>query len=35
MDLEEDLYNSIFTALKHPVRRRILRMLDEDASTYS
>jgi len=35
MDLEEDLYNSIFTALKHPVRRRILRMLDEGASTYS
>jgi DNA-binding transcriptional ArsR family regulator len=35
MDLEEDTYNSIFTALKHPVRRRILRMLDEGANTYS
>jgi len=35
MDLEEDLYNSIFTALKHPVRRRIMRMLDEGVSTYS
>jgi DNA-binding transcriptional ArsR family regulator len=35
MELEEDTYNSIFTALKHPVRRRILRMLDEGANTYS
>ncbi len=35
MDLEEDMYNSIFTALKHPIRLRILRMLDEGANTYS
>jgi DNA-binding transcriptional ArsR family regulator len=35
MDLEEDTYNSIFTALKHPVRRRILRMLGEGSVTYT
>ena len=35
MDLEEDTYTSIFTALKHPVRRRILRMLDEGPATYT
>lgn len=35
MGLEEDMYTSIFTALKHPVRRRILRMLDEGPATYT
>lgn len=35
MDLEEDTYTSIFTALKHPVRRRILKMLYEGPATYT
>jgi len=34
-DLEEDTYSSIFLALKHPVRRKILRMLDESPATYT
>jgi len=33
MGIEEDTYSSIFQALKHPIRRRILRMLKD--STYS
>ncbi len=35
MDLEEDTYSSIFLALKHPVRRKILKMLNEDPATYT
>lgn len=35
MDFEEDTYSSIFLALKHPVRRRILRMLKESPATYT
>lgn len=35
MDFEEDIYSSIFLALKHPVRRKIVRMLDEAPSTYT
>ena len=35
MDFEEDTYSSIFLALKHPVRRKILRMLDEAPATYT
>jgi len=31
----EETYNLIFTALKHPVRRRILRMLDEKPMTFT
>src|SRR4030042_6142431 len=34
-DLEEDTYTSIFNALRHPIRRRILRMLEEKPSTYT
>ena len=35
MGLEEDTYTSIFNALRHPIRRRILRMLEEKPSTYT
>ena len=35
MEIEEDTYSSIFQALKHPIRRRILRMLKEKPSTYT
>jgi DNA-binding transcriptional ArsR family regulator len=35
MDFEEDTYSSIFLALKHPVRRKILRMLGEDPASYT
>jgi DNA-binding transcriptional ArsR family regulator len=35
MEPEEDLYNEIFKALKHPVRRHILSMLQEEPRTYS
>jgi hypothetical protein len=32
---EDDTYSSIFTALKHPIRRRILRILDQAPTTYT
>ncbi|MBS7652895.1 winged helix-turn-helix transcriptional regulator [Candidatus Bathyarchaeota archaeon] len=35
MDFEEDIYTSVFSALKHPVRRKILRMLYEAPATYT
>jgi DNA-binding transcriptional ArsR family regulator len=35
MDFEEDMYSSIFLALKHPVRRKIMRILSENALTYT
>ncbi len=35
MDFEEDTYSSIFLSLKHPVRRKIVRMLNEAPSTYT
>lgn len=35
MNFEEDTYSSIFSALKHPVRRKILRMLDEAPAKYT
>jgi hypothetical protein len=35
MGSEEDTYTSIFNALRHPIRRRILRMLEERPSTYT
>ena len=35
MKIEEDTYSSIFQALKHPIRRRILRMLREHPMTYT
>lgn len=35
MSFEEDTYSSIFTALKHPIRRRILRMLGQSPLTYT
>lgn len=35
MDSEEDMYSTIFLALKYPIRRRILRILNESAATYT
>ena len=35
MGFEEDTYNAIFSALKHPIRRKILRMLGEAPATYT
>jgi len=35
MDFEEDTYSTIFNALKHPIRRRILRIINEGPSTYT
>ena len=35
MEIEDDTYSSIFQALKHPIRRKILRMLNEHPYTYS
>ncbi|MDI9577697.1 MAG: winged helix-turn-helix domain-containing protein, partial [Thermoproteota archaeon] len=31
---EEEIYSIMFTSLKHPVRRRILRMLNEKPLTF-
>lgn len=33
--MEDDTYGSIFKALQHPIRRRILKMLDAGPSTYT
>lgn len=35
MSFEEDTYSRIFTALKHPVRRKILAILEEEHLTYT
>ena len=35
MDFEEDTYTAIFSALKHPIRRKILRMLEMAPATYT
>ena len=35
MDFEEDTYSTIFNALKHPIRRRILRIIRDGPSTYA
>ena len=35
MDFEEDTYTAIFSALKHPIRRKILRMLEVEPATYT
>lgn len=35
METEEDLYNEIFKALKHPVRRHILSLLQDEPQSYS
>jgi len=35
MDLEDDTYSIIFNALKHPIRRKILRMLNQSPSIYT
>ncbi len=35
MGSEEDTYNIIFQALKHPIRRRILRQLDNQPTTFT
>jgi len=35
MSLEEDTYTTIFKAMQHPIRRRILRMISEKPSTYT
>lgn len=34
-DFEEETYSLIFASLKHPIRRRILRMLHQKPSAYS
>ena len=33
--MEEETYSLIFTSLKHPIRRKILRMLTDEPLTYS
>jgi hypothetical protein len=35
MGSEEDTYNTIFHALKHPIRRRILRRLESNPATFT
>jgi DNA-binding transcriptional ArsR family regulator len=35
LSFEEDTYSSIYTALKHPIRRRILRMLGQSPVIYT
>lgn len=35
LDQEEDTYTVIFSSLKHPVRRKILRTLNESSLTYT
>jgi len=35
MSYEEDVYTEIFSALKHPIRRRILKMLEQENHTYT
>ena len=35
MSFEEDTYTTIFKAMQHPVRRRILRSISEHPSTYT
>ena len=35
MSEEEDIYNEIFSALKHPIRRRILTILEESPKTFT
>ena len=35
MGFEEDTYTTIFKAMQHPIRRRILRMISEKPSTYT
>lgn len=35
MEIDEDTYSSIFSALKHPVRRKIIRHLGENLATYT
>jgi DNA-binding transcriptional ArsR family regulator len=35
MSTEDDIYNIIFKAMQHPIRRRILRTLSEFPSTYT
>ena len=34
-DSEEEIYSTMFTSLRHPVRRKILRMLSEKPMTFS
>ena len=35
MDFEEDTYTAIFSALKHPIRGKILRMLQVEPAIYT
>jgi DNA-binding transcriptional ArsR family regulator len=35
MSFEEDTYTTIFSALRHPIRRKILRMLEVAPATYT
>jgi DNA-binding transcriptional ArsR family regulator len=35
MSLEEDVYTEIFSALRHPIRRRILKTLESKPQTYT
>ena len=34
-DSDEEIYSTMFTSLKHPVRRKILRMLAENPMSFS
>ncbi len=34
-DSEEDSYSTIFTSLKHPIRRRLLRILSDEPQSFS
>ena len=35
MSQEDDTYSTMFTALKHPIRRKILRILNQTPTTYT
>ena len=34
-DAQEEIYSTMFSSLKHPVRRKILRILSEKPLTFS
>ena len=35
MSEEDDTYSTMFTALKHPIRRKILRIINQSPVTYT
>jgi hypothetical protein len=35
MAMEEDVYSTVFSVLKHPIRRRVMRMLNSKPQTYT